>query len=102
MSARYGSNIIDHKTYCLVGDGCLMEGISQESISIAGHLNLNKLIVLWDNNSISIDGSTEITTSENMKMRFEACNWQVIQIDGHNYDEINRRLLKLKNRTSQY
>ena len=79
-----------------------MEGISQESISIAGHLNLNKLIVLWDNNSISIDGSTEITTSENMKMRFEACNWQVIQIDGHNYDEIRQALTQAQNRTSQY
>ena len=99
MSARYGTDIINHKTYCLVGDGCLMEGISQESISIAGHLNLNKLIVLWDNNSISIDGSTNITSSDNIKMRFEACNWEVIQIDGHNYDEIRNALTKAQSST---
>lgn len=91
------AEIISHKTYCMVGDGCLMEGISQEAISIAGHLNLNKLIVLWDNNSISIDGSTALTTSENMKMRFEACNWKVIQIDGHNFDQIRNALSEAQN-----
>ena len=92
LAARLGKNLIDHKIYCLVGDGCLMEGISQEAISIAGHLELNNLIVLWDNNSISIDGKTSITTSENMKMRFEACGFEVIQIDGHNFDEIRSAL----------
>ena len=92
LAARLGKNLIDHKIYCLVGDGCLMEGISQEAISIAGHLELNNLIVLWDNNSISIDGKTSITTSENMKMRFEACGFEVIQVDGHNFDEIRSAL----------
>ena len=92
LAARLGKDLIDHKIYCLVGDGCLMEGISQEAISIAGHLELNNLIVLWDNNSISIDGKTSITTSENMKMRFEACDFEVIQVDGHNFDEIRNAL----------
>ena len=89
----------DHKTYVLVGDGCLMEGISQEAISLAGHLNLSKLVVLWDNNSISIDGETSLTTSENMKMRFESCGFDVIQIDGHNFDEIRAALQKAQSAT---
>jgi transketolase len=88
LAARIGSDLIDHKTYVIAGDGCLMEGISQEAISFAGNLNLNKLIILWDNNSISIDGKTSLATSENMKMRFESCGFHVIQIDGHNFDEI--------------
>ncbi len=90
---------IDHKTYVLAGDGCLMEGISQEAISLAGHLNLSKLVVLWDNNSISIDGQTSLTTSENMQMRFEACGFDVIQIDGHNFDEIRSALQKAQSAT---
>ena len=89
----------NHKTYALVGDGCLMEGISQEAISLAGHLNLSKLVVLWDNNSISIDGKTSLTTSENMKMRFESCGFDVIQIDGHNFDEIRAALQKAQSAT---
>jgi transketolase len=97
LAAKLGENVINHKTYCLAGDGCLMEGISQEAISLAGHLQLNKLILLWDNNSISIDGKTSITTSENMKLRFEACNWNVIQIDGHNFDEIRKALSDAQN-----
>lgn len=97
LANQYGEKIFNHKTYCVVGDGCLMEGISQEAISLAGHLNLNKLIVLWDNNSISIDGSTNLATSENMKMRFEACNWEVIQVDGHNIDEIRKALTQAQN-----
>ena len=94
LAARLGDDLINHKTYCIAGDGCLMEGISQEAISIAGHLKLNKLILLWDDNSISIDGSTSITTSENMKMRFEACGWNVFTVDGHNADEIRDALTK--------
>ena len=94
LAARLGDDLINHKTYCIAGDGCLMEGISQEAISIAGHLKLNKLILLWDDNSISIDGNTSITTSENMKMRFEACGWNVFTVDGHNADEIRDALTK--------
>jgi transketolase len=98
-AARLSNKIFNHKTYCLVGDGCLMEGISQEAISLAGHLNLNKLIVLWDDNSISIDGNLNLSSSENMKMRFEACNWKVYEIDGHNFDEIRKALASAQNST---
>lgn len=94
QAEQFGEKLVNHKTYCLVGDGCLMEGISQEAISIAGHLNLSNLIVLWDNNNISIDGKVNLATSENMKMRFEACNFNVIEIDGHNFDEIRSALKK--------
>ena len=97
LAARVGENLIDHKTYVIAGDGCLMEGISQEAISIAGHLELSKLVLLWDDNSISIDGKTSIATSENMKLRFEACNWNVIEIDGHNFDQIRSALNAAQN-----
>jgi len=95
-NARFG-DLVNHKTYCIVGDGCLMEGISQEAISIAGHLQLSNLIVLWDDNSISIDGKTNLTTSENMKLRFEACGWNVLAVDGHNFDEIRSALRQAQN-----
>lgn len=97
LAARLGRDLINHKTYCIAGDGCLMEGISQEAISIAGNLALKNLIVLWDNNSISIDGDVALTTCENMKMRFEACNWKVIQIDGHDYAQIRSALKEAQN-----
>ena len=98
MQASNNSEI-DHKTYVIAGDGCLMEGISQEAISFAGHLNLNKLVILWDNNSISIDGQTSLTTSEDMQKRFEACGFDVIKIDGHNFDEIRAALQKAQSAT---
>lgn len=85
---------INHKTYCVVGDGCLMEGVSYEAVAFAGHLQLNNLVVMWDNNSISIDGDVAITTSENMHQRFNSCNWEVIAIDGHNISEIRSALKK--------
>jgi transketolase len=99
LAARLGEELINYKTYCIAGDGCLMEGISQEAISIAGHLKLDNLVVFWDNNSISIDGKTSLTTSENMKMRFEASGFEVIQIDGHNFDEIRAALNQSKSQT---
>ena len=99
LAARLGEDLINYKTYCIAGDGCLMEGISQEAISIAGHLKLDNLVVFWDNNSISIDGKTSLTTSENMKMRFEAAGFDVIQIDGHNFDEIQAALNKSKSQS---
>ena len=83
LNARFGDALVDHRTYTLVGDGCLMEGISHEAISLAGHLQLNKLIVLFDDNSISIDGATSLAVSDQQLKRFEACGWAAQRIDGH-------------------
>ncbi|MCK5295797.1 MAG: transketolase [Alphaproteobacteria bacterium] len=88
LQDRYSKEIIDHYTYVMCGDGCLMEGISQEAISLAGHLKLNKMIVLWDDNSITIDGSTDVSTSDDHLKRFEASGWNACRIDGHNPAEI--------------
>lgn len=96
LAAKFGKDLVNHYTYCVVGDGCLMEGISHESISLAGHLKLNKLIVLWDNNGITIDGSTQLSTSENHIQRFQACGWNTIEINGHNYEEIENALQQAK------
>ena len=91
--------IINHKTYCIVGDGCLMEGISYEAMSLAGHLNLSNLVVLWDNNNISIDGKLDITFSEDMNQRFKSCGWNSVEIDGHNFDEIRQALKQAQKST---
>lgn len=96
MEARYGSDVVDHYTYVIAGDGCLMEGISQEAISLAGHLKLGKLIVLFDDNGITIDGSTDLSTSDNQQARFEASGWDTQTIDGHNADEIRAAIAKAK------
>lgn len=87
-NARHGDALVDHYTYVIAGDGCLMEGISQESISLAGHLKLGKLIVLFDDNQISIDGATNLSTSDDQLARFKASGWSVRRIDGHNPEEI--------------
>ncbi len=92
LADEFGTDIVNHHTYCLVGDGCLMEGISQEAISLAGHLKLSKLIVLWDDNQISIDGPVSITDSTDQIARFEASNWKTISVDGHNPDQIAEAL----------
>lgn len=88
LNARYGDDLVNHHTYVIAGDGCLMEGISQEAISLAGHLKLNKMIVLWDDNNITIDGPVSLSDSTNQKKRFEASGWKVIEIDGHNPNQI--------------
>ena len=88
LHARFGDGLVDHYTYVLAGDGCLMEGISQEAISLAGHLRLSKLIVLWDDNSISIDGPTNLSTSDDQLARFAASNWDVQSVDGHDQEAI--------------
>ncbi len=88
MQARFGDSFASHHTYVIAGDGCLMEGISHEAIDMAGHLKLDKLIVLWDDNSITIDGSTGLSTSTDQLKRFEAAGWSVCRVDGHNPAEI--------------
>jgi transketolase len=96
LNARFGDDLVDHYTYVLAGDGCLMEGISQEAISLAGHLKLSRLIVLWDDNSISIDGPTSLSTSENQIARFQAAGWATLQVDGHDTDAVAAALAKAK------
>ena len=88
LNARFGDDLVDHYTYVLAGDGCLMEGISHEAISLAGHLRLSKLIVLWDDNSISIDGPTDLSVSDDQLLRFKASNWDVQSVDGHDQEAI--------------
>jgi transketolase len=88
LNATFGDDLVDHFTYTLVGDGCLMEGISQEALSLAGHLKLNKLIVIWDNNSISIDGPVSLADSTDQLERFEASGWNTMACDGHDPDAI--------------
>ncbi|EJF80546.1 transketolase [Bartonella doshiae] len=90
-NARFG-NLINHYTYALVGDGCLMEGLSQEAISLAGHLKLHKLIVLWDDNNISIDGNISLVDSTDQIARFKACGWNAFNVDGHDQNAIARAL----------
>ena len=94
LSSRYGNKICDHKTFVLAGDGCLMEGISQEAISLAGHLKLGKLIILFDDNGISIDGPTSLTISDDHMMRFKASKWNTIKCNGHSHEEIESALKK--------
>ena len=97
LKKKLGKEIINHKTYVLAGDGCLMEGISHEAMSLAGHLKLKNLVMLFDNNSISIDGPTSLTVSDNFKKRFESYGWEYILIDGHNEKEIFKTLKKVQN-----
>tara|TARA_R110002110_G_scaffold85816_4_gene223740 strand:+ start:73152 stop:75158 length:2007 start_codon:yes stop_codon:yes gene_type:complete len=96
MNARYGDEIVDHHTYVFAGDGCLMEGISHEAISLAGHLNLSRLIVLFDDNDISIDGGTDLSVSDDQLGRFTASGWDVARIDGHDPAAIDAALTAAK------
>ncbi|MBP1842920.1 transketolase [Rhizobium petrolearium] len=95
-NARYGDALVDHYTYVIAGDGCLQEGISHEAIDLAGHLKLSRLIVLWDNNSISIDGPTSLSTSMNQLARFQAAGFDVQEIDGHDFDAVGRAISRAR------
>ena len=97
LNARFGNDLVDHFTYVLAGDGCLMEGISQEAIALAGHLKLNKLIVMWDDNRISIDGPVSLADSTDQVTRFEASGWNAIHADGHDPDAIAEAIEKARN-----
>jgi transketolase len=101
MAERFGRDIVDHYTYVITGDGCLMEGIGQEAITLAGHLGLGRLIVLFDDNGISIDGPTSLSTSEDHKKRFAAAGWHVQAVDGHDPDAVQRAIRKARNVTDK-
>ncbi|MBQ8465085.1 MAG: transketolase [Alphaproteobacteria bacterium] len=94
LNAKFGDKLCNHYTYVINGDGCLMEGISEEAISLAGHLKLNKLIVLWDNNNITIDGTVDKANSTDQILRFQAVGWNTLEIDGHNPKQIEKAILK--------
>jgi len=96
MNARYGDELVDHYTYVIAGDGCLMEGISQEAIGLAGHLKLNKLILMWDDNDISIDGPISISDSTDQIKRFKASGWNTISVDGHDQRKVAAAIRKAK------
>ncbi|MFX4155161.1 transketolase [Aliarcobacter butzleri] len=104
MAGKYaqnllGSDVINHKVYCLCGDGDLQEGISYEATATAGHLKLDNLVIIYDSNSITIEGDTSISWSENVKKRFQAIDFEVIEIDGHNFDQIDKALVAAKSST---
>lgn len=96
LAAQFGDEVVDHYTYALAGDGCLMEGISHEAASFAGHLKLSKLIVLFDDNGISIDGPTSLSVSDDQPARFKALGWDVASVDGHDPEAVKAALLAAK------
>ncbi len=101
MNAQFGDELVDHFTYVFMGDGCLMEGISQEAISLAGHLKLGRLVAFWDDNSISIDGATSLAVSDNEVERFRASGWHVLDIDGHDTDAIREAIVTARSVTDK-
>jgi transketolase len=93
LNARFGDDLVNHRTYVIAGDGCLMEGISQEAITLAGHLRLRNLVVLFDDNAVTIDGSTSLSDSTDQLKRFRAAGWNTARVDGHNMDAVRGALL---------
>ncbi len=96
LRARYGKKVVDHYTYVIAGDGCLMEGISHEAIGLAGMQKLSRLIVLWDDNNISIDGAVSLSDITDQKKRFQAAGWQALECDGHDPEDIDRALTQAR------
>ena len=96
LNAKFGDALVDHYTYVLAGDGCLMEGVSQEAIALAGHLRLNRLIVFWDDNQISIDGAVSLSDSTDQLGRFEAVHWNTMRVDGHDPEAIAAAIERAK------
>jgi transketolase len=96
LNAVFGDDLVDHRTWVIAGDGCLMEGINHEAIGLAGHLGLGRLNVLWDDNRITIDGATDLSTSEDIKARYAATGWHVTECDGHDFADIDRALNEAK------
>jgi transketolase len=92
LNAEFGDDLVNHNTWAIAGDGCLMEGINHEAIGLAGHLKLGRLNVLWDDNAITIDGPTDLSTSENIRARYEATGWHVTECDGHDHADIARAI----------
>ncbi|MDN3645578.1 transketolase [Pontixanthobacter aestiaquae] len=92
LNAHFGDDLVDHRTWAIAGDGCLMEGINHEAIGLAGHLKLGRLIVLWDDNNITIDGSADLSTSEDVKARHTSAGWHVVSCDGHDVADISRAI----------
>ena len=92
LNATFGDDLVDHKTWVIAGDGCLMEGINHEAVGLGGHLGLGRLNVLWDDNGITIDGGTELSTSEDIPARYRASGWHVVSCDGHDFDDIRKAL----------
>ncbi len=92
LNATFGDVLVDHRTWVIAGDGCLMEGISHEAIGLAGHLKLGRLNVLWDDNRITIDGAVSLSTSEDTAKRFDAARWHVVHCDGHDFADVERAL----------
>jgi transketolase len=92
LNAAFGDELVDHRTWAIAGDGCLMEGVNHEAASLAGHLGLGRLKVFWDDNRITIDGSTELSTSEDIKARYLAYGWHVVSCDGHDFAHIRRAI----------
>jgi transketolase len=96
LNAVFGDDLVDHRTWVIAGDGCLMEGINHEAIGLAGHLGLGRMNVLWDDNRITIDGATDLSTSEDIKARYAATGWHVTECDGHDFADIERALGEAK------
>ena len=92
LNAVFGDDLVDHKTWVVAGDGCLMEGVNHEAIGLAGHLQLGRLNVLWDDNRITIDGAVDLSSSENILERYRATGWHVVSCDGHDFDDIRKAM----------